>query len=71
MKVHQPEDVIDASFFLTAGDSVPITVLRGSEKMTFEIKADCHPLSPCSPKAATLTPSQGIPLQWDATRRTP
>ncbi|MEY2501374.1 MAG: serine protease Do [Verrucomicrobiota bacterium] len=71
MKVHQPEDVIDASFFLTAGDTVPITVLRGSEKMTFEIKADCHPLSPCSPKAATLTPSQGIPLQWDATRRTP
>ena len=71
MKVHQPEDVIDASFFLTAGDTVPITVLRGSEKMTFEIKADCHPLSPCSPKAATLTPSQSIPLQWDATRRTP
>jgi serine protease Do len=71
MKVHQPEDVIDASFFITAGDTVPITVLRGSEKMTFEIKADCHPLSPCSPKAATLTPSQGIPLQMDATRRTP
>jgi hypothetical protein len=39
--------------------------------MTFEIKSDCHPLSPCSPKAATLTPSQGIPLQMDATRRTP
>jgi serine protease Do len=71
MKVHQPEDVIDASFFITAGDTVPITVLRGSEKMTFEIKADCHPLSPCSPKAATLTPRQGIPLQMDATRRTP
>jgi serine protease Do len=71
MKVHQPEDVIDASFFITAGDTVPITVLRGNEKMTFEIKADCHPLSPCSPKAATLTPSQGIPLQMDATRRTP
>ena len=71
MKVRQPEDVIDASFFLTAGDNVPITVMRGTEKMTFEVKADCHPLSPCAPKAATLTPAQGIPLQIDATRRTP
>ena len=70
-KVRQPEDVIDASFYLTAGDNVPITVMRGTEKMTFEIKADCHPLSPCAPKAATLTPAQGIPLQIDATRRTP
>jgi serine protease Do len=71
MKVRQPEDVIDASFFLTAGDNVPITVMRGTEKMIFEVKADCHPLSPCAPKAATLTPAQGIPLQIDATRRTP
>jgi len=70
-QVHQPEDVIDASFFLTAGDNVPITVMRGNEKMVFEVKADCHPLSPCAPKAATLTPAQGIPLQIDATRRTP
>jgi S1-C subfamily serine protease len=70
-KVHQPEDVIDASFFITAGDNVPITVIRGNDKLTFEVKADCHPLSPCAPKAATLNPSQGIPLQMDATRRTP
>jgi hypothetical protein len=71
MKVRQPEDVIDASFYLTAGDTVPITVMRGTEKMTFDLKADCHPLSPCAPKAATLSPAQGIPLQIDATRRTP
>jgi serine protease Do len=70
-KVHQPEDVIDASFFITAGDTVPITVIRGSEKLTFDVKADCHPLSPCAPRAATLTPNQGIPLQIDATHRTP
>src|SRR3954462_12978596 len=70
-KVSQPEDIIDASFFITAGDTVPIVVMRGNEKMTFEIKSDCHPLSPCGPKAAELTPSQGIPLQMDATRRTP
>jgi serine protease Do len=70
-KVRQPEDVIDASFFITAGDTVPIVVIRGNDKLTFEVKADCHPLSPCAPKAAGLTPVQGIPLQIDATRRTP
>jgi serine protease Do len=70
-KVRQPEDVIDASFFITAGDTVPILVMRGNEKLTFEVKADCHPLSPCAPKAANLSPVQGIPLQIDATRRTP
>ncbi|MEY2529724.1 MAG: serine protease Do [Verrucomicrobiota bacterium] len=70
-KVHQPEDVIDASFFITAGDTVPITVMRGSEKMTFEIQSDFHPASRHVPMAATLTPSQGIPLQLDATQRTP
>lgn len=69
-KVHQPEDVIDASFFITAGDTVPIIVVRGNEKMTFEIKADCHPLSPCAPRAATVMPPAGIPLQIDP-RRTP
>jgi serine protease Do len=70
-KVRQPEDIIDASFFITAGDTVPIVVVRGDEQMTFEIKSDCHPLSPCAPRAATLTPNQGIPLQIDATHRTP
>jgi serine protease Do len=70
-KVRQPEDIIDASFFITAGDTVPIVVVRENEKMTFEIKSDCHPLSPCGPRAATLTPNQGIPLQIDATHRTP
>lgn len=70
-QVHQPEDVIDASFFITAGDTVPITVVRGNEKMTFEVQADFHPASHHAPRAATLSPSQGMPLQMDATRRTP
>jgi serine protease Do len=42
-KVHEPEDILEASFFLTAGDAVPITVLRGSEKITFQIQAELHP----------------------------
>ena len=69
--MHEPEDVIDASFFLTAGDTVPIVVSRGGEKLTFEITAGRHPASLYAPKAATLTPHDGIPLQLDFTRRTP
>src|SRR6184192_4185748 len=38
-KVHEPEDILDASFFLTAGDMVPITVIRGNEKLTFNVEA--------------------------------
>jgi serine protease Do len=66
--VHQPEDVIDGSFFITAGDTVPIVVVRGNQKLTFDIKADCHPLSPCAPRAATIMPPPGLPLD---PRRTP
>lgn len=69
-KVRQPEDVIDASFFITAGDTVPITVIRGNEKLTFEVESDFHPASVRLPQAATLN-RDGIPLQIDATRRTP
>src|SRR3989440_9614672 len=39
-KVREPEDVLDASFFISAGDTVPITVMRGNEKLTFNVQAD-------------------------------
>ncbi len=69
-KVRQPEDVIDASFFITAGDTVPIVVVRGNEKMTFEVQADFHPQSHHAPLLAA--PGQnGLPLQIESTRRTP
>jgi serine protease Do len=38
-KVHEPEDILDASFFITAGDIVPITVMRGEQKLTFNVEA--------------------------------
>src|SRR4030095_5026708 len=44
-KVYEPEDVLDASFFITAGDTVPITVMRGNEKLTFNVQATMHPAS--------------------------
>lgn len=70
-KVKEPEDVLDASFFITAGDAVPITVMRGKERLTFNVQAEFHPASrnvPMLPDgrrlpmSATLTPNHGIPL---------
>jgi len=63
--------VIDASFFLTAGDTIPITVMRGDEKMTFDIQADFHPLSKYPPIIAAPSSNQAIPLRLDPVGRTP
>jgi serine protease Do len=43
IQVREPEDVLDASFFLTAGDMVPVTVVRDGKKITFNIQAAVHP----------------------------
>ncbi len=67
-KVHQPEDVIDASFFITAGDKVPITVVRDGEKMTFEVEADFHPAAQRPAMLASpFSPRQAMPLGLDRT----
>src|SRR5881392_3489819 len=74
-KVTQPEDVLDASFFITAGDVVPITVLRGNQKLTFDVRAGLHPASQrgvliASPASPTM--NQAIPLKLDSeAQRTP
>src|SRR6266849_5053007 len=44
-KVSDPEDVFDASFYITAGEVVPITVMRGDQKMTLHVHATMHPAS--------------------------
>jgi serine protease Do len=64
-KVTQPEDVLDASFFITAGDTVPITVMRGNQKLTFHVQATMHPASRTGPllaSPATPASNQAIPL---------
>ncbi|MGH8099824.1 MAG: PDZ domain-containing protein, partial [Chthoniobacterales bacterium] len=75
VKVHEPEDVLDASFFITAGDVVPITVVRNGAKCTFKIQAELHPASrnipmlsdrTQLPAAATLQKNRAIPLTLDA-----
>ena len=72
-KVREPEDIIDASFFLTAGDTVPITVVRGNEKLTFSVQADIHPAAKQAPLiAAPAMTNQAIPLNLESTpQRTP
>ena len=52
-KVREPEDVIDASFFITAGDTVPIVVRRGDEKLTFTVEAGFHPAAQRAPVVAS------------------
>src|SRR6059036_3989759 len=56
-KVTQPEDVLDASFFITAGDTVPITVMRGDQKLTFHVHAALHPAS----RTGVMVASPGTP----------
>ena len=71
-KVSEPEDVLDASFFITAGDTVPITVMRGNQKLTFNVRADLHPASQRGPLIASPTMNQAIPLKLDSeAQRTP
>lgn len=73
-KVHEPEDILDASFFLTAGDVVPITVMRGNEKLTFDVQADFHPASQPRPPLLAAPPlsNRAIPLNLQsAPERTP
>src|SRR5437588_4630877 len=65
-KVCEPEDVLDAPFFITAGDIVPITVMRGNEKLTFNVQADFHPASQRPPLIAAPTMNQAIPLKLDS-----
>jgi S1-C subfamily serine protease len=67
-KVTQPEDVPDASFFISAGDTVPITVVRGNQKMTFNVQATLHPRQVLdgSPAAAAIPSHQAIPLKLDS-----
>src|SRR5213596_4011648 len=74
-KVTQPEDVLDASFFITAGDIVPIIVLRGNQKLTFHVQADLHPASKNVPMLSDGTPlptsaaaeaNRSIPLKLES-----
>jgi len=66
--VHEPEDVFDASFFISAGDSVPITVMRGDQKLTVNVQAGS-----AKADAMALGPSHKsiVPLRLETSAKTP
>ncbi len=72
-KVHEPEDVIDASFFITAGETVPITVARGDEKLTFEVEAGFAPGMLRKPPLLAAPPANNaaIPLTLERSPQRP
>ena len=55
-KITDPEDIFDASFYITARDIVPITVMRGDQKLTFDVQAAMHPAT----RTGVLLASPGI-----------
>jgi serine protease Do len=44
VKIHTAPDVIDASFFLTADEAVPVKVLRSGQELTLQVTAREHPI---------------------------
>ncbi len=68
-EVHDPEDVIDASFFITAGETVPIVVQRGDERLTFDVQADMHPASNRPAIAGRSAVNRAIPLRLEGERK--
>lgn len=76
-KITEPEDVFDASFYVTAGDVVPITVLRGNRTLTFNVRAELHPASenlPMLPDGtrvpAAAAANRAIPLKLESEAQT-
>jgi serine protease Do len=69
-RIAKAEDVIDASFYVTAGDIVPVTVIRGDQKLSFSVRADLHPdnrrASPLVASPGSTRMNQGIPLSLDS-----
>ncbi len=45
-KVRSPEDVLSAAFFLTAGDEVPVCVVRAGKAVEVKLRAGEHPSTP-------------------------
>src|SRR6266436_4434677 len=75
-RVTQPEDVLNASFFITAGETVPITVMRGDQRLTFHVQATLHPASRtgvmvASPATPALNQAMPLSLGAEEVPRTP
>jgi len=53
--VTKPEDVLNGSYFLTAGEDVSVGVVRGGENLTFTVPATEHPFSAKAREVKALT----------------
>lgn len=60
--VQSSEDVLDASYFLTAGDPAEIEIVRDGKNMTLQVKPTLHPLSPAREMQA-VAPDATLRLQ--------
>jgi S1-C subfamily serine protease len=64
--VKTPDDVLNAAFYLTAGDEVPITISRDGQKLSFKVQPGEHPAMPRHTAAVALpSPPPGMPLKMD------
>ncbi|MEA3188477.1 MAG: serine protease Do [Chthoniobacter sp.] len=55
-KIEKVDDVLNAAFYLTAGDEVPVTVSRHGEKLDLKVTLTLHPAM------ATMPVASGAPL---------
>jgi S1-C subfamily serine protease len=60
VKISTAEDVIDASFFLTAGDRVPIVIERDGQEMSIDVRPVVHPKAGLS-ELHVLAPAGALP----------
>lgn len=60
VKVTSVEDILDASFFLTAGDQTAVIVDRGGQKLTFNIRSIRHPASVPTSNDLSIDPSGNV-----------
>lgn len=61
-KITSREDMLNASFYLTAGDEIPLTVSRNGEQLSLKVQVSEHPS--LRPRIAPAAPEEvGIPLK--------
>jgi serine protease Do len=71
MALRKPADMIDASFFLTGGDTVALKIKRGGEILTLDVEAIDNPIIPTSyllNEAARFQTADGEPTPPDGKR---
>jgi len=60
-KIDSLEDVLNAAFYMTAGEEVPLTISRGGRLMDINVVPVPNPIS--QPEQAVVTPSINLQVQ--------